>query len=187
VALAQAEPLVASNLWAATLFGQQPQKKLRDVENLSFAPTTPRDCNIPILESKGAKHMKYMLMMSGTKAQFDWFTKWSKKDLEAQFAFMHAFNKELAESGVLIAAEGLAFPDQAKIVRAGSDGAPVTDGVFPEAKEFLAGFWIIDVESPEQAYKIAARASAAPGPGGKPGNMPIEVRQVMSGPPEELL
>ena len=56
----------------------------------------------------------------------------------------------------------------------------MTDGVFPESKEFLAGYWSIDVDSPEQAYKIAARASAAPGPGGKPGSIAIEVRQVLS-------
>ena len=42
-------------------------------------------------------------------------------------------------------------------MRAGKDGAPVTDGVFPESKEFLAGYWIVDVESPERAYEIAAR------------------------------
>jgi hypothetical protein len=136
--------------------------------------------------------MKYILMMMGTKADFDWYTTWSKEDLQAQFAFMHAFNKELKDSGVLVATEGLAFPDQAKIVRAGSNGEPITDGIFPEAKEFLAGFWIVDVESPEQAYQIAARASAAPhpprhGPGGIPENQPIEVRQVMSGRPEGLL
>jgi hypothetical protein len=135
--------------------------------------------------------MKYILMMMGTKADFDWYASWSKQDLQAHFAFMHAFNNELRDSGVLVEAEGLAFPDQAKIVRAGSDGAPVTDGVFPESKEFLAGFWIVDVESPEQAYRIAAQASAAPhpprhGPGGTLENQPIEVRQVMSGPPEEL-
>jgi hypothetical protein len=100
---------------------------------------------------------------------------------------MHAFNKELKDSGTFVATEGLAFPDQAKIVRAGSDGEPITDGVFPESKEFLAGYWIVDVESPEQAYRIAARASAAPGPGGTPGNQPIEVRQVLSGAPKELL
>ena len=47
-------------------------------------------------------------------------------------------------------------------MRAGKDGAPVTDGIFPEAKEFLAGYWIVDVETPEQAYAIAARASTAP-------------------------
>ena len=64
-------------------------------------------------------------------------------------------------------------------------GAPaVTDGPFPEAKEFLVGYWIVDVDSPERAYQIAAEASAAPGPGGKPLNMAIEVRQVMSPPPD---
>jgi hypothetical protein len=86
-----------------------------------------------------------------------------------------------------VGAEGLAGPDQAKLVRAGKDGKPITDGVFAEAKEFLAGYWIVDVESPERAYEIAAQASAAPGPGGAPLNMAIEVRQVMSGPPKELL
>jgi hypothetical protein len=92
---------------------------------------------------------------------------------------MRAFSKELKDSGVFVATEGLAWPKEAKIVRAGGDGEPITDGVFPEAKEFLAGYWIIDVESPEQAYKIAARVSQAPGPEGKSGNMPIEVRQVL--------
>ena len=80
-----------------------------------------------------------------------------------------------------------AMPSEAKVVRAGKNGEPVTDGVFPESKEFLAGWWIIEVESPERAYAIAAGASAAPGLGGKPMNMPIEVRQVMAGPPEDLL
>jgi len=130
--------------------------------------------------------MKYILMMNGTKADFEWYSKWSQEDLMAQIAFMHAFNKELNDAGVLVAAEGLATPDQAKSVRAGSDGLPITDGVFPEAKEFLAGFWIVDVENPEQAYRIAARASAAPGPKER-GNMPIEVRPIMSGPPPEML
>jgi hypothetical protein len=89
--------------------------------------------------------------------------------------------------GELVAAEGLSFPDQAKLVKAGKNGTPVTDGVFPESKEFLAGFWIIDVDSPERAYEVAAKVSAAPGPGGEPLNMPIEVRPIMSGPPPEML
>jgi hypothetical protein len=72
-------------------------------------------------------------------------------------------------------------------VRAGKDGVPITDGVFPESKEFLAGYWIVDVDSPERVYAIAAKASAAPGPGGVPLNMPIEVRPIMSGPPPEML
>lgn len=128
--------------------------------------------------------MKYMMMMNvpGGPYRLDG---WSKGDYDAHIAFMHSFNKELTEAGEFVAGEGLAGPDQAKRVRADDKGAPITDGVFPESKEFLAGFWIIDVESPERAYQLAAKASAAPGPGGKPLNMPIELRQVMSGPPTE--
>jgi hypothetical protein len=125
-------------------------------------------------------NMKYILMMMGTKADFDGYARWSKEDLQRNVEFMRGFSKELKDSGVFVATEGLGWPHEAKIVRAGKDGEPITDGVFPESKEFLAGYWIIDVESPEQAYKIAARASAAPGPGGKSGSMPIEVRQVLS-------
>ncbi len=130
--------------------------------------------------------MKYILMMNGTKADFEWYAKWSKQDFQANAAFMRAFSKELKDSGTFVATEGLTSPDQAKVVRAGSDGEPITDGVFPEAKEFLAGYWIVDVERPEQAYELAARVSAAPAPAGTQGNMSIEVRQVMSGPPAEF-
>jgi len=130
--------------------------------------------------------MKYILMMNTMKAGGDAFGGWSQSDIQGHIAFMIGFDKTLRESGELVSAEGLAFPDQAKLVRAGKDGTPITDGVFPESKEFLAGYWIVDVESPERAYQIAAKASAAPGPGGAPLNMPIEVRPVMSGPPEEF-
>jgi hypothetical protein len=131
--------------------------------------------------------MKYMLLMTFTKETFEWYSKWPKEDLKKNIEFMRNFNKELKESGNLVATAGLAWPDQAKIVRAGKNGEPITDGVFPEAKEFLAGYWIVDVESAEEAYKIAARASLAPAPAGTPGTMPVEVRQVMSGPPDDLM
>ena len=131
--------------------------------------------------------MKYILMMNGSKSGWETFMTWPQQDLKAHIAFMMNFNKKLGESGELVSAEGLAMPAEAKVVRAGKNGEPVTDGVFPESKEFLAGYWIVEVESPERAYAIAAEASAAPGRGGAPMNMPIEVRQVMSGPPEDLL
>lgn len=124
--------------------------------------------------------MKYILMMHGKKGSWEEYSRWSKEDLQRNVEFMQRFNKELHESGVFVDTKGLAWPQEAKIIRARNNEEPVTDGVFPESKEFLAGYWVIDVESPEQAYKIAARASAAPGPGGKPANMPIEVRQVLS-------
>ena len=57
---------------------------------------------------------------------------------------------------------------------------PVTDGVFPESKEFLLGYWIVNVATPERAYAIAGRISAAPGPGGALTNVPIEVRRFAS-------
>jgi len=125
--------------------------------------------------------MKYILMMTGKKSDFEAYASWSKDDLQANVAFMRAFSKELQDSGVFVSTEGLGWPSEAKLVRAGKNGEPITDGVFPESKEFLAGYWIIDVESSEQAYQVAARVSQAPGPGGKPANMPIEVRPVLSG------
>jgi len=130
--------------------------------------------------------MKYMLMMNTMRAGAG-VPAWPKNDLQAHIAFMLGLNRDLQQSGEFVQAEGLTFPSQARQVRAGKDGVPITDGVFPESKEFLAGFWIIDVETPERAYAIAGRISAAPGPGGVPLNMPIEVRPVMSAPPAEMM
>ena len=124
--------------------------------------------------------MKYILMMNGKRSDFERYAQWSKKDLEANVAFMRAFSKELKDAGVFVSSEGLGWPNDARLVRAGSKGEPITDGVFPESKEFLAGYWIIDVENTEQAFTIAARLSQAPGTEKNTGGMPIEVRQVMS-------
>ena len=130
--------------------------------------------------------MKYILMMNTMKAGKG-VPHWPQTDFQEHIAFMKRVNKDLRDAGELVLAEGLSFPDQATLVRAGKNGVPMTDGIFPESKEFLAGFWIIDVDSPERAYAIAARVSAAPGPGGAPLNLPIEVRPIMSGPPSEML
>jgi hypothetical protein len=130
--------------------------------------------------------MKYILMMNTMKAGRG-VPSWPRQDLIAHIEFMRNLNKKLHDSGEFVSAEGLSFPDQARLVQAGKDGIPVTDGVFPESKEFLAGFWIVDVETPERAYAIAAEVSAAPGPGGASLNMPIEVRPVMNAPPPEML
>jgi len=131
--------------------------------------------------------MKYMLMMHAPKE--GWTTAgigtWPPKDIEAHIQFMMDLNRKLMASGEFVGAEGLAGPEEAKSVRARKDGTPDTDGPFAEAKEFLAGFWILDVESTQRAYEIAAIVSAAPGKGGAPLYMPVEVRQVMSAPPIE--
>jgi hypothetical protein len=131
--------------------------------------------------------MKYMLMMHAPRAGWDTagIGTWPPEDIKAHIGFMLRFNKELREAGEFVGAEGLAGPEQARIVRAKGGAPEVTDGPYPEAKEFLAGYWIVDVDSTERAYALAARISAAPGKGGVPLNMPIEVREVMSAPPME--
>jgi hypothetical protein len=124
--------------------------------------------------------VKYILLMSGAKAGVDSYHAWSKKDIEAHMAVLVSLSRELTESGEFIATQGLAGPDEARVVRGLRNGMPITDGVFPESKEFLLGYWIVDVATPDRAYEIAGRISAAPGPGGVPTNMPIEVRQFAS-------
>ena len=129
--------------------------------------------------------MKYLLMMSGTKESADWYASWSQEQLRENDAYIGALVKELQDAGVLLAYECLAFPDQARLVRADDHGDPITDGVFPESKEFLAGYWLVDVESADAVYRLAARISAAPGDRIH-GNQPIEVRQVLDGTTQEV-
>ncbi|HVX38405.1 MAG TPA: YciI family protein [Gemmatimonadaceae bacterium] len=128
--------------------------------------------------------MKFMLMMHAPRGTGEYkINQWSPDDFKAHIAFMQRLNRDLTAAGELAGAEGLAAPGEARVVRAGKNAAPVvTDGPFAESKEFLVGYWIVDVDRPERAYEIAAAASAAPGPGGAPLNMPIEVRQVMQAP-----
>lgn len=129
--------------------------------------------------------MKFMLMMHAPRGTGEYkINQWSPDDFNAHIAFMQRLNRDLTAAGELAGAEGLAAPGEARVVRAAKNGSPVvTDGPFAESKEFLVGYWIVDVDRPERAHEIAATASAAPGPGGVPLNMPIEVRQVMQAPP----
>ncbi len=131
--------------------------------------------------------MKYMLMMHHQGQGPYALASWSKKDLEGHMGFMKEFSRKLAKNGELAGAEGLAAPSEAKKVKAGKNGEPITDGVFPETKEFLVGYWIVDVESAERASAIAAEASTAPGPGGVPLGIVIEVRQVMHVPAKDFV
>jgi hypothetical protein len=131
---------------------------------------------------RGGAKMKYILLMSSPKAGVDGYLKWSQRDRDTHMAVLQNIGKELTASGEFVGTQGLAAPHEAKLVRGGKGGLPVTDGVFPESKEFLLGYWIVDVANPERAYAIAGRISAAPGPGGVPTNMPIEVRAFASYP-----
>jgi hypothetical protein len=130
--------------------------------------------------------MRFILMMIGPAPKSgEGVMAWSKEAVAAHMDYMGELNRQLKSEGALVDAQGLDYPPQPRIVRATRERKPsVTDGPFAETKEFLFGYWIVQVDTPEQAYEIAARASAAPGGDGNPLNMPIEVRQVMDGPPQ---
>jgi len=121
--------------------------------------------------------MKYILLMSSTQAGVTGYHTWTQSDRDKHMQTLRTVIEELKGTGEFVATEGLAQPKDAKVVRGEKNGLPVTDGIFPESKEFLLGYWILDVATAERAYAIAGRISAAPGPGGVPTNMPIEVRQ----------
>jgi hypothetical protein len=128
--------------------------------------------------------MKFMLMMHAPRGSGDWdVMSWPPKAIQAHMAHMEQIYKDLQEAGQLVDAQGLAPPNAARIVRANASGKPeVTDGPFAESKEFLAGYWIVDVASKDEAYAIAARSSMAPGKDGKPLHLAIEIREVMAAP-----
>ncbi|WP_253866723.1 YciI family protein [Micromonospora sp. WMMD754] len=128
-----------------------------------------------------------LMQFSAAGAEFPSVDTWTTEEFRAHIDFMGEVNAKLVADGEFVQGEGLGGPQQARIVRAGANGAPVvTEGPFAETKEFLAGFWIVDCETPQRAAEIAAFISTAPGPGGRPLNMPIEVHPVMSGPPQEM-
>ena len=126
--------------------------------------------------------MKFMVQMNVKKGPYQ-MEGWSQEDVKRMVGFMEDLNRGLKANGQFVSAEGLVAPDQARIVTANDDGSPsVTDGPFAESKEFIAGYWIVDVKDADDAYRFAARVSSCPGPGGKPLNMPVEVRAVGSAP-----
>lgn len=128
--------------------------------------------------------MKYMLLINASVSTWKQMGEWTPDDVKVMIGFMDELNDELVRNGEMVDANGLGGPAFAKIVRARQGGdAVVTDGPFSEAKEFLAGYWIVDVADEARAIEIAARASACPGAGGVPLNQGIEVHPVSDGPP----
>jgi hypothetical protein len=124
---------------------------------------------------------KFLLLTKyGGPEDMEPMSNWDPQDAKAHLDFLQALNRDLTDRGELVGGLALTGPDLAKIVTSDGVGAPVlTDGPFPESKELLAGYQMVDVESESRAIEIAATLSAAPGPGGIPIRQPIEVRQVM--------
>lgn len=133
--------------------------------------------------------MRFMLLQNYGEVEAGCapMTEWTPGDIKAHIDFQHELNQELTDRGELVDAQGLAGPERAKFVVSDGAGAPViTDGPFPESKELLAGYRLVDVESLERALEIAAQSSASPGPDGVPLGQPIEVREVMGAPDPEV-
>lgn len=136
--------------------------------------------------------MKYMLMLLATQADYDAMNGkaspgapvWSRDELRAMFRHMEALNDDLVKSGEWVDGQGLDEPSRTRLVTADADGRPaVSEGPYGEAKEFLAGYWVVNCESPERAYEIAARAHACPVPAGTAAAPPVIVRPVPDAPP----
>jgi len=86
-------------------------------------------------------------------------------------AAMMKYNESLQKAGILLALDGLHPPSMGARVSFPGGKAKVTDGPFPEAKEVLGGYWMIQVKSKEEAIEWARRC-----PGSE--NETIEIRQV---------
>ena len=118
--------------------------------------------------------MKYMILTYASQQDYDGMAgkaagkpAWSAEDFAALGAFMEKFNKDLEESGELVATRGLAAPVHTRRVGGGlQEGVPVvTDGPYAETQEVLAGYWVVECESFDRATEIAARLGKAPAPG----------------------
>jgi hypothetical protein len=109
---------------------------------------------------------------------------WTGEQLAAMGQFMEAFHQELAASGELVDAQGLAAPVHTRRLQLQNGVSVVTDGPYPETQEVLAGYTIIECESFDRATEIAGRmAKCPPGPGGADGNF-LDIRPIADGPPE---
>ncbi|MFI5710532.1 YciI family protein [Kribbella sp. NPDC051620] len=101
--------------------------------------------------------MKYLVLIYGD----DTLTG-SPADLDAVRA-LTKFKDELAVSGELVSSEGLAFPSEGRVVQVRDGARVVTDGPYGEAKEQLAGFFLVEVADDDRAQQVAGRVSAIVG------------------------
>jgi hypothetical protein len=108
--------------------------------------------------------------------------RWAPEEIDAHMTFMRDFAARLEESGEYVDGQALA-PEGAWVRYDGEGRPPVTDGPFPETKDLIAGWYVIDVDSWDRAVELAGELSAAPGAGGEPIHEWLEVRPFLSLPP----
>jgi hypothetical protein len=105
--------------------------------------------------------------------------RWAPEEIDAHMTFMRDFAARLEESGEFVDGQALA-PEGAWVRYDGEGRPPVTDGPFPETKDLIAGWYLIDVDSWDRAVELAGELSAAPGAGGEPIHEWLEVRPLLS-------
>jgi hypothetical protein len=98
--------------------------------------------------------VKYMLLIYNNPATYEG---WSEEERAALFGEVDAIMQELTESGELIGGEALADASNSRTVRVRDGVVATTDGPFAESKEQLAGYLMVDCETPERAVDIASR------------------------------
>jgi hypothetical protein len=112
--------------------------------------------------------MRFMVMIKSDER-----TEGGVMPTEADLTAMGRYNEELVKAGVLLAGEGLHRSEKGARVKF-TDGKPtVIDGPFTEAKELIAGFWLLDVKSKEEAVEWVKRVPCTDG-----AEVNIEIRQV---------
>jgi hypothetical protein len=112
--------------------------------------------------------MRFMLMIKSNRD-----TEAGVMPSEELLTEMGKFNEEMARAGIMLAGEGLHPSSKGARVKFSGSKRTVVDGPFAEAKELIAGFWLIEVKSKEEAIEWVKRV---PNPTGEDGE--IEIRQV---------
>jgi hypothetical protein len=97
--------------------------------------------------------MKYLLMIYGNQEKW---TSIPAEEWPEEIARTEAFIKRYVQTGEMLGAYGLGDAAAARLVRQTAGGPAVTDGPYLETKEYLASFYLVEVESEERAYQIAA-------------------------------
>ncbi|MCE3555311.1 YciI family protein [Pseudonocardia sp. RS11V-5] len=115
--------------------------------------------------------MKYLIIMQIDPAVLESLTEAQGREIEAGHG---RFMEEITRTGEMIGTQALADPSRSAVVSVRNGATTVTDGPFVEAKEYMGGFYVVDVETPERAYELAAMIPDAAIEG-----LAIEVRPVV--------
>lgn len=133
--------------------------------------------------------MKYLVMVQGAQVDYEAMRgkgsehspAWSEQEIQAMYAFMHAINDDLSETGEMLDGQGLAEPAKIRHVSRDADGkAVITDGPYSETKELMCGYWVLECESLERVTEIAERIAQCPQPAGAP-EYPVVIRPILDG------